>query len=128
MKVALVTNAPTLNATHMLDIMGLTHRFTVKVTRDDVARGKPDPLPYLTAFDRLGIAAEDAIAFEDSPSGMKAAKAAGLFSFGILTGLTSADMMRAGADITIADFKSEALLGRAEKEVPGGQLRRRNIR
>jgi len=117
-KVALVTNAPLLNATHMLDIMDLTHRFTVKVTRDDVARGKPDPLPYLTALDRLGIAAEDAIAFEDSPSGMKAAKAAGLFSFGILTGLTSADMMRAGADITIDDFKNEALWDVLKKKFP----------
>ena len=47
-----------LNATHMLDLMGLTQRFSVKITRDDVDRGKPDPLPYLTALDRLGIAAE----------------------------------------------------------------------
>ncbi|KAB0266003.1 HAD family hydrolase [Microvirga brassicacearum] len=108
-KIALVTNAPSLNASHMLDTMGLTDRFTVKITRDDVSRGKPDPLPYLTALDRLGLAADQAIAFEDSPSGMKAAKGAGLFSFGILTGLTAADMTRAGADITIPNFQSKAL-------------------
>ena len=53
-KIALVTNAPTLNATHMLEMMGLTDRFSVKITRDDVSRGKPDPLPYLTALKRLG--------------------------------------------------------------------------
>ncbi|QFU15576.1 HAD family hydrolase [Microvirga thermotolerans] len=106
---ALVTNAPILNATHMLDIIGVTERFAVKVTIEDVARGKPDPLPYLTALDRLGIAAHEAIAFEDSPSGMKAAKGAGLFSFGMLTGLKAEEMAALGADRTIADFHDRAL-------------------
>src|SRR5690606_7876506 len=73
-RIGLVTNAPLLNATHMLDVLGLTERFAVKVTIDQVERGKPDPLPYLTALERLGLRAEEAIAFEDSPSGMKAAK------------------------------------------------------
>ena len=108
-RIALVTNAPALNAHHMLDVMGLTDRFAVKITREDAVRGKPDPLPYLTALERLGVSAENAIAFEDSPSGMKAAKSAGLFAFGILTGLTSDDMTRAGADINIPDFDSRAL-------------------
>lgn len=117
-QVGLVTNAPTLNATHMLDLMGLTQRFSVKITRDDVDRGKPDPLPYLTALDRLGIAADEAIAFEDSPSGMRAAKGAGLFSFGILTGLTAADMTSAGADITISDFQSDVLWDVLRKRLP----------
>ena len=45
-----MTNAPVLNATHMLDVLGLTERFTVKVTIEQVERGKPDPLPYLTAL------------------------------------------------------------------------------
>ncbi|HZH11466.1 MAG TPA: HAD family phosphatase [Microvirga sp.] len=108
-KVALVTNAPRLNAEHMLDVLGLTERFPVQITIDQVARGKPDPLPYLTALERLGVRAEEAIAFEDSPSGMKAAKAAKLFSFGVLTGLSAQEMREAGADATIDDFHSAAL-------------------
>ena len=64
--IALVTNAPVLNATHMLDVLGLTERFTVKVTIEQVERGKPDPLPYLTALERLAFAPEQAVAFEDS--------------------------------------------------------------
>ena len=87
-KIALVTNAPRLNADHMLEVLGLAGRFKVEITIEEVERGKPDPLPYLTAIERLGISAGEAIAFEDSPSGMRAAKAAGLFSFGVLTGLT----------------------------------------
>lgn len=108
-RIALVTNAPMLNATHMLDVLGITERFAVKVTIEQVERGKPDPLPYLTALERLGIGPEEAVAFEDSPSGMKAAKGAGLFSFGVLTGLTADDMKSLGADGTIETFRDPSL-------------------
>ncbi|MBJ6124518.1 HAD family hydrolase [Microvirga splendida] len=108
-RIALVTNAPLLNATHILEILGIADRFEVKITIDQVERGKPDPLPYLTAVERLGIRAEEAIAFEDSPSGMKAAKAAGLFSYGVLTGLSAAELTKVGADRTIETFRDRAL-------------------
>jgi beta-phosphoglucomutase len=108
-KIALVTNAPRLNAEHMLDVLGITERFPIQITIEQVERGKPDPLPYLTALERLGVRADEAIAFEDSPSGMKAAKGAGIFSFGILTGLTAQEMRDVGADATIEDFHAPAL-------------------
>ena len=108
-KIALVTNAPRLNADHMLEVLGLAGRFKVEITIEEVERGKPDPLPYLTALERLGIKAEEAIAFEDSPSGMRAAKAAGLFSFGILTGLTADEMRDVGADGAVMTFRDPAL-------------------
>ncbi|RDI57751.1 HAD family hydrolase [Microvirga subterranea] len=116
-RIALVTNAPVLNATHMLDVLGITERFAVKVTIEQVERGKPDPLPYLTALERLGIGSEEAVAFEDSPSGMKAAKGAGLFSFGVLTGLTADDMKALGADGTIETFRDPALWEILERRV-----------
>jgi beta-phosphoglucomutase len=108
-RIALVTNAPRLNADHMLEALGLAGRFEVEITIEEVERGKPDPLPYLTALERLGIQADEAIAFEDSPSGMRAAKAAGLFSFGVLTGLTGDEMRRIGADGAIVTFHDRAL-------------------
>lgn len=108
-RIALVTNAPLLNATHILDILGITDRFEVKITIDQVERGKPDPLPYLTALERLGLTSTEAIAFEDSPSGMRAAKGAGLFSVGVLTGLSAQDMRELGADATIETFHDRAL-------------------
>lgn len=107
--IALVTNAPRLNAEHMLDVLGLTERFPVQVTIDQVERGKPDPLPYLTALERLGVSADEAIAFEDSPSGMKAAKGAGIYSFGVLTGLSADEMLEVGADATLKDFHDAGL-------------------
>ncbi|MBM6596739.1 HAD family hydrolase [Microvirga pudoricolor] len=109
LKLALVTNAPRLNAEHMLDALGISDRFVVKITIEDVARGKPDPLPYLTALQRLGVSADEALVFEDSPSGMRAAKAAGIFGFGILTGLSAEEMREVGADRAIPDFHDPAL-------------------
>ncbi len=48
----------------------------VLISADDVARGKPDPEPYLLAAKRLGIAARDCVVVEDTPAGVEAARAA----------------------------------------------------
>jgi beta-phosphoglucomutase len=45
---------------------------------EDCAHGKPDPEGYLLALDRLGVAAADAMVFEDSPAGIEAARRAGI--------------------------------------------------
>jgi HAD superfamily hydrolase (TIGR01509 family) len=58
--------------------LGLRDHFAVVCTRDDVERVKPDPALYRLAVSKLGVAAEDAVAVEDSRNGMLAAKAAGL--------------------------------------------------
>jgi beta-phosphoglucomutase len=116
-KIALVTNAPRLNADHMLEALRLAERFPVQITIDQVEHGKPHPLPYLTALERLGLRAEEAVAFEDSPSGMRAAKAAGLFSFGVLTGLSAAELTKAGADRTIATFRDSSLWEFLERRI-----------
>lgn len=57
--------------------------FSMLVTRDDVARPKPDPEPYTLALARLGIDGSDAIALEDSPAGVKSALAAGCHVVGL---------------------------------------------
>lgn len=116
-KIALVTNAPRLNADHMLDVLGLHEHFPVQITIDQVERGKPDPLPYLTALERLGVSADEAIAFEDSPSGMKAAKGAGIYSFGVLTGLSAEEMRAVGADATLTDFHDAGLWNMLKQKI-----------
>jgi HAD superfamily hydrolase (TIGR01509 family) len=65
------------------------HHFAEIVTADgDEARAKPLPVLYLEALDRLGIGADEAIAFEDSPNGVRAAKAAGLACVAVPNGVT----------------------------------------
>lgn len=56
--------------------LGIRDRFGAVLTRDDVVRTKPDPALYLAALEALGLAAADALAFEDSPNGVLAARAA----------------------------------------------------
>lgn len=52
--------------------------FDLVITGDDVTTKKPDPQGYLAALDGLGVAADAAIVFEDSPVGFAAARAAGI--------------------------------------------------
>lgn len=58
--------------------VGVLDHFLHITSGDEVARGKPNPDIYLLALQRLGVAAQDCIAFEDSELGAQAAIAAGL--------------------------------------------------
>ncbi|WP_390581102.1 HAD family hydrolase [Paenibacillus illinoisensis] len=58
--------------------LGIFKQFAVIHTAEDVKRVKPDPELYLLALHSLGIEASEAVVFEDSPNGLKAAKAAGI--------------------------------------------------
>lgn len=115
-KTAVVTNAPRSNAELMLGALGLADRFPVLVLGDELARGKPDPLPYLTALDRLGVEATRALAFEDSRAGVAAAHAAGIETIGLLTGLDDAALRASGAAATVRDFSDSWLLAKLERE------------
>jgi len=59
-----------------------------------VARGKPNPDPFLTAAGRLGVAARDCLALEDSHNGVRAAHAAGMMTVMVPDLLEPTDEMR----------------------------------
>ncbi len=75
---ALASNSPRFLVDDALATAGLADAFDVIVTSDDVEHSKPAPDIYLLACERLGVAPQEALALEDSPSGVAAAKAAGL--------------------------------------------------
>lgn len=106
---AVVTNAPRLNADAMLAALGLSGRFDAVVIGEECAAGKPDPAPYLHALDLLGADPRRSLAFEDSPSGIAAAAGAGLLTVGLRSSLTEAQLAAAGAALTISDFTDPAL-------------------
>lgn len=97
-----VTNAPRANARHVLQALRLAP--PLLVLAEEVGRGKPDPLPYRVALARLGLRPEEALAFEDSPSGVRSAVGAGIPTYGLLTGHEAADLRTAGAQSTLKDF------------------------
>ncbi|WP_338806473.1 HAD-IA family hydrolase [Pseudomonas chlororaphis] len=111
---AVVTNAPRENAEAMLQGLGIAERFDALVIGGELARGKPDPLPYLTALQLLEVSADEALAFEDSLAGVRSAAAAGIHTFGMLSGLEETQLREAGARSIIRDFNDEALWQRLQ--------------
>ncbi len=61
--------------------------FTGIISSFDVTKGKPDPEPYLKAWERSGFKKEECIVVENAPLGVRAAKAAGLFTCAVNTGI-----------------------------------------
>jgi len=73
---------------------GILPRFHAVVAAGDYARGKPNPDPFLTAADRLGVAPEACLALEDSHNGVRAAHAAGMMTVMVPDLLPVTDEMR----------------------------------
>jgi HAD superfamily hydrolase (TIGR01509 family) len=61
-----------------LQRLGLFHYFETVQCSEDVSRTKPEPELFIAAQNRLGVAAHEAIVFEDSPNGVLAANRAGI--------------------------------------------------
>jgi beta-phosphoglucomutase len=89
----------------LLGELGLLHRFEAIVTAEDVSRGKPDPQVYLEAARRLRIEPARCLVFEDSLSGIAAALAAGMRAVGVATSHPSAELIGAGAESAVEDFR-----------------------
>jgi HAD superfamily hydrolase (TIGR01509 family) len=73
------------------------------LTRDDVARTKPAPDLYIAAVKALDVHPSQAVALEDSPNGIAAAKAAGLRCVAVPNALTQ------GLDVSRADVRLRSL-------------------
>lgn len=85
--------------------LNLLHLFDAVLTQNDVKKVKPDPELFISALQALGIKPESAIAFEDSPNGIVAAKKANLFVIGVPNLITSK------LDLSGSDFVLQSLQG-----------------
>jgi len=97
-----------------LERLGLGEQFDSIKCAEDVKNVKPSPDLYLAVLDQLGVGPEEAIALEDSPNGVTAAQAAGLFCVVVPNPLTS-QMPTDHADLeldSLADMPLEGLLSR----------------
>jgi phosphoglycolate phosphatase len=108
---AAVTNAPRLNAEMLLAGLGIMHRFKAVIIGDELAHGKPHPMPYREGLRAVGAAPNLSLAFEDSRSGIQSATAAGIATIGIRTSLGHDDLIAAGAIMTARSFEDPELLG-----------------
>jgi HAD superfamily hydrolase (TIGR01509 family) len=118
---AVASNTPRAVVEGYLSTIGIRHHFAVVMGGDDVHRPKPAPDVYLTACDRLACSPADAIAVEDSPTGVSAGRAAGLF----VVGVPSSPALRLAADVTAAHLGDPALLAMLlQINHPDGDVRR----
>ena len=77
------------------------------VTAFDVQRGKPDPEPYLMGLQKGGLRAEECVVVENAPLGVRAAKAAGIFTIAVNTGpLPDEALINEGADLLLPSMQT----------------------
>ena len=110
-RLGVVTNAERANAEAMLAAIGHRDQFETLVIGEECVRAKPHPDPYLVAMAQLGVAADQTIVFEDSPSGVRAGAASGAYTIGMRSSLDDASLRRCGARATLADFTDPTLVG-----------------
>lgn len=95
--------------------MGLADAFEPMVFAEDVGAEKPDPAPYEAALEKLGISPGEALAFEDSPSGMGGAVEAGIPVVGLVATHSPNELREAGAEFVVGDFADRALYERLDR-------------
>ncbi|MEE8354444.1 MAG: HAD family hydrolase [Candidatus Bathyarchaeia archaeon] len=107
----LATNKSTPEAEKILAHLGIDGYFDLIVGYDDVPNPKPSPDMILLALDAMGMEPGEAVLVEDSPTGLAAGKAAGVFTVGVATGFYSAK--------TLAGFAPDYLIDeiRALREI-----------
>lgn len=104
LRVGIVTSGPSDWVAFHLERLGQAGRWDCIVCANhDAAVAKPRPSLYLRALDELAIGAEEALAIEDSPNGIAAAKAAGLFC------VAAPNSVTAGLDLSRADIVVDSL-------------------
>ncbi|WP_142215253.1 HAD family phosphatase [Streptomyces sp. SLBN-118] len=108
---SVVTSAGAAWAQHLLnDVLDVRDLVDVVITSEEITCGKPSPEGYLKACAALRARPEQCVAFEDSPSGIRALVAAGVRDIvGVTTTTAAADLTRAGARWTVPDLTSRRL-------------------
>ncbi|HYM66300.1 MAG TPA: HAD-IA family hydrolase, partial [Patescibacteria group bacterium] len=116
LKLAVASSSTREWVTDHLERLGILDRFDCVRCRDDVAHAKPEPDLYIAALECLAVEPGDAIAIEDSPNGIIAAKLAGMRCVAVPNPITARlDLSQADLVIgSLADLTLAELIGRLE--------------
>ncbi|HMB22551.1 MAG TPA: HAD family hydrolase [Anaerolineales bacterium] len=110
LKLAIASSSPHSWVESHAGRLGILDCFDKVICADDVPPGrtKPNADLFLLALDRLEVRANEAIVFEDSPNGVKAAHAAGIFVVAVPNAITSLLTIE-NANLTLTSFKELSL-------------------
>lgn len=104
-KMAVATSADRVKMNGNLVEIGIPpESFDALVCGNEVANKKPNPEIFLLAAGKLHLPAENCLVIEDAPSGLKAAKSAGMRALGLTTSFSADVLTSAGADWTAPDL------------------------
>ncbi|GAB3693702.1 HAD family hydrolase [Spirosoma flavus] len=114
-RTAVATSAPVENLDFVIDTLELRSFFDVLLNESMVSHPKPDPEIYEKAMAMLGVEPAESVIFEDSMTGIQAAKASGALVVGMAT-TQSPNELRVFVDDVVGDF-TEMTLDRIQKLV-----------
>jgi HAD superfamily hydrolase (TIGR01509 family) len=127
LKVGIVSSSPGRWIMELLSARSLDQGWDCMLSADgDPSVAKPSPHLYLAALEALGAGADEAVAFEDSPNGIRAAKAAGLYCVAVPNEIT-ASLDLSEADLVVSSLEDMPLseLLRSTPFSPQPRARRR---
>lgn len=104
LKVAIGSSSPHSWVDTHAQRLGIYDLFDLIICQDDVGKGRTKPHPdiYLKVLEKLNIKNNEAVVFEDSPNGVLAARAAGIFVVAVPNGLTS--KLNVSGDLTVSSL------------------------
>ena len=101
---AVVSGASLNSLIDSINLLGLDGFFHFIISHEDIgAKQKPDPYPFLIASKKLGIFHRHCLAFEDTESGIRSAKGAGMYCIAIRNSTNSRDEL-GEADLVVEDY------------------------
>lgn len=103
-RTGLVSNAPRMNIDFILRELGLSGCFDMQLGAEDVAAGKPDPLPFAEACRWMGVSPPNVLVHEDSEAGITSALLAGCPVAAKLTGMSRETAQRLGTQWAFNDY------------------------
>lgn len=104
-RTAVATSAPVENLDFVVDALDIRPYFDALLNESMVSHPKPDPEIYQKAMEQLGVEPADCVIFEDSMTGIQAAKASGATVVGVATTQAS-DELRPFVDDVVQDFNA----------------------
>jgi HAD superfamily hydrolase (TIGR01509 family) len=107
--VAVASSSPRERLQRTLGRAGLLDAFDVVVAGDEVAHGKPAPDMFLLAAERLGVDPSACVVIEDSPPGVQAGIAAGMFTLAVCR-VPGTEASLAAADRVVDTVSADAIL------------------
>ena len=104
---AIVSSTPRANLDLITETLGIRGLLDETCGEEDTERGKPDPQPFTSAADHLGVAYGDCVVLEDAPEGIQAAKAANMLAIGVTTTRPAERLSQ--ADLIVASLEDPAV-------------------